>query len=330
MSLVMIGLVLAIFQRTGPSSTDESVSYFREMAAKYAECIPAGECGIATVFEDVFNSEGGGIFSGPGDDTLVDVDDSIIVDNDLEYEVEEPADGNTEITSETSGYRGPARGEPYVNSSGRITKDTAFDKLEELQTVTDKEDDKKDVGYSRKEWKHWTGTEGRSCWNTREYILNRDAVPGTVVYMDKSRQPTTNEEEACAIGTPIEVDGKNRIDSTNSGEWICPYNGQKITEASAIDIDHVIPLSNAARNGGQAWSAEKKEEFANDPENLLATSAKENRTKGDKGPGKYMPPLRAYRCQYAKTYTHLSHKYDLTITDSDYKVLKDTIESCKY
>ena len=233
------------------------------------------------------------------------------------------------LSRETPGYRGPDHGEPYVNEAGLVNKGSAKLMLDQL-VVTEDDNNLKDVGYSRSEWVHWAGTEGRSCWSTREEILHRDSVTDSVKYIDKSKKQTETYEEACAIGTPYEENGKIKINNEKSGEWIGPYKGIKISDASSIDIDHVIPLSNAARSGGQDWDKELKKEFANDPMNLLATSAKENRTKGDKGPGEYMPPLKAYRCQYAKTYTTIAYKYGLTITKTDYETLDDAIKSCQY
>lgn len=308
-ALIVIGGALAILQALNIGDAEGGLAYVKEKSLYYYECIPAGTCGLGEIITDITPGEikpGGGTNEKP-----IDFDGPVL-------------DRET-----TPGYEGPKEGSPYINDAGLIKKETANAMLQNLEPVSDKIDEEKDVGYSRAEWKHWTGTEGQSCWNTREFILYRDAVPGSVVMMNKQKEITTDYKEACAIGKPVIVDGKIKIDTENSGEWIDPYSGVKITDASKIDIDHVIPLSNAARNGGQEWSAEKKEAFANDPDNLLATSAKENRTKGDKGPGKYMPLQKSgYKCAYAKTYVFLVNKYSLTITDSDYKVLEKTIASC--
>lgn len=333
-SLVMIGFVLAALQLSGVTSVEDSLNVAKQKAAEYKECIPAGECGLSTIFADIpeiIKGNGGGM--------------SLITNDTSTSSGGKPSGGGPSasgsdtggstssenvgtIGKDERGYRGPGFGEPYVNNSGRIEKDVAKQKLETLSVVSDKEDDKKDVGYSRKEWKHWSSVGDRGCWNTRSEILHRDAVPGTVKYLDKKKKETSYET-ACVIGIVVEgKDGSISTETKGSGEWIDPYSGKKIKDPRDIDIDHVIPLSNAARQGGQAWTAEEKEKFANDPDNLLATSAKENRKKGEKGPGKYMPPLKSYHCQYAKTYVSLSDKYKLTITESDYKVLNEALDSC--
>lgn len=70
-------------------------------------------------------------------------------------------------------------------------------------------------GYSRKLFPHWI-TQSGTC-NTRETVLKRDGTDVTV-------------NSACAS-----VDGT----------WESPYDGAIWTDASDIDIDHLVPLSNA-------------------------------------------------------------------------------------
>lgn len=324
-TLIMIGVVLAGLQMTGVSSVDETVKLVRDKAVQYAECIPDKECGL------------GSVISGVDGDKKLTLESIIYGDNsenkDIVVELPEGKGidlnfSDFALARDVNGYRGPEKGEPYVNEAGVINREIAAQMLVKLETVPDKEAKNKDVEYSRKDWKHWS--THKPCWNVRNEVLNRDATPGSVKYVDKQKNATGNYDEACGIGVPIEEGGRIKVDTSKAGEWIDPYSGKKMTDSSSIDIDHIVPLSNAARNGGQEWPKEMKEEFANDLDNLLVTSAKENRSKGDKGPGEYMPPNKAYHCQYAKSYTSIAYKYELTITDSDYKVLSETIQSCKH
>lgn len=325
-ALIIGGVVLAAMQLSGIADMETGLTTFREKSKYLSECIPAWNCDMTVIFDD---GGKGGQIGGADNDAGEEVGNSVI-------KLPDRVDGGLNldgilISRETKGYRGPAHGEPYVNDAGRVNKGSALLMLAELEVVSDEDDANKDVGYSRREWKHWTGTEGRGCWNTREEILHRDATPDTVKYVNKDKLPTEEYEEACAIGIPSEdKDGKIVVDADNSGRWIGPYNGKEIKNARTIDIDHVIPLSNAARNNGQEFDAERKEEFANDPLNLLATSAKENRTKGDKGPGAYMPKYKPYHCPYAKNYITVAYKYELSITETDYEVLAEAVEACHH
>ena len=71
------------------------------------------------------------------------------------------------------------------------------------------------TGYSRDLFPHWI-TQSGTC-NTRETVLKRD---GTGVVTDS----------ACA---------------STSGSWYSTYDGATWTAASDVDIDHMVPLSNA-------------------------------------------------------------------------------------
>ena len=97
-----------------------------------------------------------------------------------------------------------------------------------------------------------------------------------------------------------------------SGLWNLPYSGGSTTSASQIDIDHIIPLNWAHGHGGDRWSSERKKAFANDADNLLATSSSANRSKGAKGPDQWMPSID--KCSYARRWEGLIEKYALKAT----------------
>jgi hypothetical protein len=73
--------------------------------------------------------------------------------------------------------------------------------------VSRRDHDSEDIGGSHRD---------RDC-NTRETVLKRD---GTDVVQSSSCGAT-------------------------SGSWLSPYDGETWTAASDVDIDHVVPLSNA-------------------------------------------------------------------------------------
>ena len=73
-----------------------------------------------------------------------------------------------------------------------------------------------------------------------------------------------------------------------------PYTGKRIEfrkeTASQVQIDHIYPLSRAWDMGASKWPKQRRVDFANDEAtNLLAVSGPANASKGDSGPGKWLP-----------------------------------------
>lgn len=55
-----------------------------------------------------------------------------------------------------------------------------------------------------------------------------------------------------------------------------------VTSASALDVDHMAPLAETWDSGASAWSATRRESYANDQgaaTSLVAVSAPSNRSK---------------------------------------------------
>ncbi|NJP99166.1 HNH endonuclease family protein [Streptomyces zingiberis] len=155
-------------------------------------------------------------------------------------------------------------------------------------------------GYSRSKFPHWSEL-GENC-NTRETVLERD---GTDVSQD---------EECRAV----------------SGRWVSVYDDKTFTDASDLDIDHMVPLANAWRSGANTWTQEKRKEFANDLEGpqLLAVSAATNRSKGDQGPDEWQPPSEGYWCTYARAWVSVKSGYELSVTEAEKDTLTDMLGTC--
>src|SRR4051794_22565670 len=85
-----------------------------------------------------------------------------------------------------------------------------------------------------------------------------------------------------------------------AGTLADPYTGRVLSfrkaAAAAVQIDHVVALSDAWQTGAQAWPAPRRAAFANDPLNLLAVDGPTNAAKGDGDAATWLPPNPAYRC----------------------------------
>lgn len=87
------------------------------------------------------------------------------------------------------------------------------------------------------------------------------------------------------------------------------YSGKILFDASKVDIDHVVPLKWAWEHGAQVWNKTKREQFANDPINLVPVEASLNRSKGAKGLDEWLPP--ANQAQYKARFQRIVLKYGL-------------------
>jgi len=100
-----------------------------------------------------------------------------------------------------------------------------------------------------------------------------------------------------------------------------PYTAKTIewrkTKATAIQIDHVMPLSYDWQMGAAHWDKGKREQIANDPLNLLPVDGSMNESKSDSGPASWLPPNKDIRCSYAVRFAQVSLKYDLPVTAPD-------------
>jgi hypothetical protein len=107
-----------------------------------------------------------------------------------------------------------------------------------------------------------------------------------------------------------------------AGTLIDPYTGRVIpfskADAAAVQIDHVYPLKRAWDLGAAAWPRQRRIDFANDQTlNLTAVDGPTNASKGDDGPGEWLPISKAYRCAYVLRYLRVARAYSLQITAND-------------
>ncbi|OAA77346.1 hypothetical protein LEL_04169 [Akanthomyces lecanii RCEF 1005] len=185
---------------------------------------------------------------------------------------------------------------PVPEPPGIPSTSTAESDLNSLQVADSGSGD----GYSRKEFPHWIKVDG-SC-TTREYVLKRD-------------------------GEDVEAGSSCKV---TSGTWVSPYDDTTWTDGSKLDIDHLVPLENAWISGASSWTKAQRQDFANDIKRpqLYAVSEKANRSKGDRSPEGWKPPLKSFYCTYAKSWVAVKSYYKLTITAGEKSALSDMLDTC--
>ncbi|MFE0750698.1 DUF1524 domain-containing protein [Gordonia sp. NPDC058843] len=150
---------------------------------------------------------------------------------------------------------------------------------------------------------------GRNGCDTRNDILRRDLI-------NIALKPGSN---GCAV---------------QSGTLADPYAGTTIPfvrgqqTSSAVQIDHVVALSDAWQKGAQQLSPAQRADFANDPRNLQATDGPTNQQKGDGDAATWLPPNRSYRCTYVARQVEVKAAYQLWVTQAEKDAITRVLTSC--
>jgi Protein of unknown function (DUF1524) len=111
-----------------------------------------------------------------------------------------------------------------------------------------------------------------------------------------------------------------------------PYTGAVVpfvkAEAAEVPIDHVVPLADAWAQGAAEWPVEKRQAFANDLANLIATTQSVNSSKSDSTADQWVPPDPAYGCSYATVVITVKDRYDLAVTPAEAAALEGLLATC--
>jgi hypothetical protein len=192
--------------------------------------------------------------------------------------------------------------------SGKATSADIKEAREKLDKISVKGRAPK-TGFDRDEFgPAWSDVDHNGC-DTRNDILKRDLT-------DETFKSGTHD---CIVLTGVLAD-------PFSGKTIKFERGQ--TTSSKVQIDHVIPLSDAWQKGAQQWTKTKRKEFANDPLNLLAVDGPLNGQKSDSDAATWLPPRKAYRCEYIARQIDVKAKYDLWVTSAEKEAMAGVLSSC--
>ncbi|MEU2349888.1 DUF1524 domain-containing protein [Modestobacter sp. NPDC049651] len=165
------------------------------------------------------------------------------------------------------------------------------------------------TGYSRDQFgSGWVDTDHNGC-DTRNDVLARDMNGDTF-------KPGTRN---CVVLTGSLAD-------PYSGKTIAFQRGQSTSEA--VQIDHVVALSNSWQTGAQGWDAATRTAFANDPLNLLAIDGPLNMQKSDGDAATWLPPNKTYRCAYVARQTAVKVKYGLWMTQAERNAIATVLTAC--
>lgn len=158
------------------------------------------------------------------------------------------------------------------------------------------------TGYSRDQFgTGWSETNGCS---TRNIILNRDLSDVVI-------------DEECRVVSGVLLD---------------PYTGSMVVfdraQSDAVQIDHVVALSDAWQKGAQQLTPAQREQLANDPLELLAVDGSANQQKADSDAASWLPSNRSFRCEYVARQIAVKQKYALWVTEAEMLAMRTVLDSC--
>jgi hypothetical protein len=162
------------------------------------------------------------------------------------------------------------------------------------------------TGYDRSLFSDGWGNIG-SC-DLRNFVLARDL-----------KSVTWRAGESCMVETGVLKD---------------PYTGKTInfkrgvSTSLKVQIDHVVPVSDAWQKGAQKLTSQLRYNFYNDPLNLLAVDGPTNSSKSDSDAASWLPPNKSYRCAYVSRQIAVKLKYKLWVTSAEKDAMARVLTTC--
>ncbi len=160
------------------------------------------------------------------------------------------------------------------------------------------------TGYTRTQFGDgWEKTNG--C-DMRNIILNRDLTNVLVGDDCKVLSGTLND--------------------SYTGKTIIFKRGAETSDD--VQIDHVVALSDAWQKGAQQLTAQQRAALANDPLELIAVDGAANQEKSDGDAATWLPPNKAFRCQYVARQVAVKAKYLLWVTQAERQAMQGVLAQC--
>ena len=161
------------------------------------------------------------------------------------------------------------------------------------------------AGYERERFAWRADTDGNGC-DTRHDVLRRDLTEW---------QPLP-DSHGCRVAT---------------GVFESPFTGDVyafVRHPTNVDVDHVVALSDAWQSGAHRLPARDLVSMANDPLNLIAVEPWLNQAKGDGDAATWLPPQRAYHCEYVARQIAVKAKYGLWVKTAERDAMHRVLETC--
>ncbi|WP_435092214.1 HNH endonuclease family protein [Clavibacter michiganensis] len=162
-------------------------------------------------------------------------------------------------------------------------------------------------GYDRESFAWRTDVDRNGC-DTRNDVLRRDLADA-------------------------EIRGGTRGCVVQAGALEDPYSGARVSfdrsrDPEAVQIDHVVSLSDAWSSGAWRWDADYRAAFANDPLELVAASAAENNAKSDATADAWLPDDPADACALVVRQVSIKVRTELSVTRAEHDAMARVLDGC--
>jgi hypothetical protein len=148
---------------------------------------------------------------------------------------------------------------------------------------------------------------GHNGCNTRDDILRRDLA-------DLQVRPGTCFAQSGVLHDPY------------TGATIVFVRGPETS--SAVQIDHVVSLSDAWYKGARTWDDQRRRDFANDPRNLLAVAGQANFDKAFRDAASWLPPNVGFRCAFVARQVEVKTDYQLWVSGREKDAMRGVLRDC--
>ncbi|MFT2691296.1 HNH endonuclease family protein [Clavibacter zhangzhiyongii] len=186
--------------------------------------------------------------------------------------------------------------EPGADGSARLALDSLEVRAEERVP-----------GYDRESFA-WREDVDRNGCDTRNDVLRRDLADVGI----------RGGTDGCVVQSGVLED---------------PYSGARVRfdrsrDPEAVQIDHVVSLSDAWSSGAWRWDADYRAAFANDPLELVAASAAENSAKSDATADAWLPEDPQDACTLVARQVSIKVRTELSVTRDERDAMARVLDRC--
>ena len=114
-----------------------------------------------------------------------------------------------------------------------------------------------------------------------------------------------------------------RLRATGTGRFV-----RGPATSPAVQIDHLVSLADAWSTGASRATAQQREQFTNDPAELLAVDEDSNQAHPDHTADQWLPRSPTGRCRMVTAQVAVKTRYRLTFTRPEQAAMRRVLAGC--